>query len=131
MVNEQLVLFQRRASKTQIRKFLGSFSYKFLRCASLQMTNPQIFLMNLQFRKFLQNCTTLFQNCPKNRLCKLFTLYKFELQHYMIYCICKEKKYVFVEFFCGFKSTSNKKAGSANRKSASATFAEGPQIKTI
>jgi hypothetical protein len=59
MVNEQLVLFQRRASNKQIRKFLGSFSYKFLRCASLQIANPQIFLMNLQMFKFLQNAAQL------------------------------------------------------------------------
>jgi len=81
MVNEQLVLFQRRASKTQIRKFLGSFSYKFLRCASLQIANPQIFLMNLQMFKFLQ--------ILHNSVAK---------QHFMIYCIFKEKKFVFLDF---------------------------------
>jgi hypothetical protein len=65
---------------SKIHLFLVSFRYlkfvNFLMCASLQITNPQIFMNNLQIADPTKYCTTLSQNSPKS---------------------CKEKKYVFTD----------------------------------
>ncbi len=48
---------------------------KVLRCASLQIENPQVFYINQQTRKFL-HCTTLSQNSPKIQFKTSFYLEK-------------------------------------------------------
>ncbi len=78
--------------KSQIRKFLGSF-----RCrksaifwhASPQITNPQMLY------KVPHNS---FSNSPKRLLSILFFIYYFELAHYIVCYIWKEKKYVLRQF---------------------------------
>jgi hypothetical protein len=67
---------------------------KFLRCASLQIANPQIFMINPQIRKFLQISALL---CLKTVLAvvfftEFFLMCKFELEKYMLYSILLGEK---------------------------------------
>ncbi len=85
--------------KSEIRKFVGSFR-KFLCCASLQITNPKIVMIYLQIANpqiYTKYCTTLSQYGTKTGFLKIFVfiLNKCELELYMLYSNCKEKKYVF------------------------------------
>jgi hypothetical protein len=57
---------------------------KFLRCASPQIANPRIFMINPQIRKFLQNYALL---CLKTVLAVVFFNEFYELEHYMLYSI--------------------------------------------
>ncbi len=88
---------------------------KLLRCASPQMGNPHIFMIDSQIRNFIQNTEQLWlKTVQKHRLCKHF-LCKIELEHYI---------YMQEEIVCIFGLAEvlspqiTKKIGFANCKSA-------------
>jgi hypothetical protein len=59
---------------------------KSLRCASPQIANPQIFMINPQFTN-PQISTKYSTTCLRKVLKVVFIfLYKFKLQHYTVYC---------------------------------------------
>ncbi len=60
-----------KVQKSQVRKFLGSFRYKFLKCFSPQTENPQIVMIIPQIatpQVSTKYCKTLSRKSPKSRI---------------------------------------------------------------
>jgi hypothetical protein len=103
--------------------------FKFLRCGSPQIENPQFFMIYSQSEilKFLQNSAQL---CLKTVL-KVAFLKRFLFctlkESIICYVICKEKMYVFADL----RPQITKRLGPQIANPQSATFAESLQIQQI
>jgi hypothetical protein len=92
-----------------------------------RLASPPIFINNPNSQIFKKILPTLSPNSHRSRLLKRFFLflYKFQSDHYLLFC--KEKKYLFADLQ-KFQVPKSQKDWVCKSQPQSCTFAEGPQI---